>query len=281
MSIMVLDAEANRDVLRRKMPEIEDSCKVFGDAWYELLYRENVQFASCALESMVEKEFSDFTCAYVGAGEDLQNIDIAMRLNAMKYRTGQRDGYLIQVNVKQKEFCDHLNQNRMKHIVPSGMFSDLYRYDFITMAALERCAAAIHEVRNQERKKKNPEAEIKSWVSYCNNEYNRHSVYARTLSLKYKVDLIDLYYGSDYSVISQQKVWKIYEHMRWNVYTRTMGYRLAQKQTLDALGRLDRDTRQIAMIHGDLVPFENLPQEEQDKDGIVLTERIVAELKKL
>lgn len=281
LSIMVLDAEANRDVLRRKMPEIEDSCKVLGDAWYELRYRENVQFASCALESMVEKEFFDFTCAYVGAGEDLQNIDIAMRLNAMKYRTGQRDGYLIQVNVKQKEFCDHLNQDRMKHIVPSGMFSDLYRYDFITMAALERCAAAIHEVRNQERKKKNPEAEIKSWVSYCNNEYNRHSVYARTLSLKYKVELIDLYYGSDYSVISQQRVWKVYEHMRWNVYTRTMGYRLAQKQTLDALGRLDRDTRQIAMIHGDLVPFENLLKEEQDKDGIVLTERIVAELKKL
>ena len=134
---------------------------------------------------------------------------------------------------------------------------------------------------NQERKKNDPNSNIKSWVAYCNNEYNRHSVYARTLALKYKVDLIEQNYDSDYSLVSKDRTWKIYEHMRWNMYTRTMGYQVASKEMMDALGKLDRDARSIAMIHKDLILFEELSKEEQDKDGIVLTPEIVAELKKL
>ncbi len=281
LKVMVLDEDANRNVLRQKMPEIKDSCEVVGDAWYSLVYKENVQLDTCALEDMIEEEFTDFNWAYVGAGEDLTNIAIALRLNAIKCRAGQRDGYIIQANVVEKDFCKNFNTTMMSNIVPSGTFSDVYQYDFVTMSAIEKCSIAIHEVRNQARIRQNPEAKVQTWVAYCNSEYNRHSVYARTLSLKYKVDLIDLYYNSDYLLASKDKTWKIYEHMRWNVYTRTMGYRVATKKTLDTLGQLDKDTRNIAMVHVDLVPFEELSKEEQDKDGILLTPEIVAELKKL
>lgn len=180
--------------------------------------------------------------------------------------------------VESKEFLDNYNSAMMKNIVPSGMFAEIYHYDFVTMSAIEKCSAAIHAVRNQERKKNDPNSNIKSWVAYCNNEYNRHSVYARTLALKYKVDLIEQNYGADYSLVSKDRIWKIYEHMRWNMYTRTMGYQVASKEMMDALGKLDKDTRNIAMIHKDLILFEELPKEEQDKDGIVLTPEIVAEL---
>lgn len=281
LHVCVLDADANRNMLRQKMPEIQDSCKVVGDAWYSLEYKENVQMDTCVLENIVEEEFVDFNWAYVGTGDDLTNIGIALRLNAIKCRAGQKDKYIIQANVVEKGFCDNFNSAMMTNIIPGGAFGDVYRYDFVTMSAIEKCSIAIHEVRNQARKRQNPEAKVQSWVSYCNSEYNRHSVYARTLSLKYKVDLIDLHYNSDYKVASKHKTWKIYEHMRWNMYTRTMGYQVATKDALDAFGNLDKETRNMAMIHVDLVPFEELSKEEQDKDGILLTPEIVAELKKL
>ena len=95
------------------------------------------------------------------------------------------------------------------------------------------------------------------------------------------MDLIEQNYQSDYSLLRKDKNWKVYEHMRWNMYTRTMGYRVASGEMMDALGKLDKDIRNIAMIHTDLIPFEKLPKEEQDKDGILLTPEIVTELKKL
>ncbi len=281
LNITVLDAGASRNMLWQKIPEIKDSCKVVGDAWYSFAYKENISLDTSALETIVEEEFADFNWAYVGMGDDLKNINIAMRLNAIKYRAGQKKGYIIQADVSQKEIFENYNSEMLQNIVPSGDFSDLYHYDFVTMSAIETCSAAIHEVRNQGRIKNNPKASVKSWAAYCNNEYNRHSVFARTLALKYKVDLIDLYHNSDYNLVSKDKTWKIYEHMRWNMYTRTMGYRMAPETAFNAGGELDKKTRNIAMIHTDLIPFEDLSVDEQNKDGIVLTPEIVGELKKL
>ena len=56
---------------------------------------------------------------------------------------------------------------------------------------------------------------------------------------------------------------------------------MASREIMDALGKLDKDIRNIAMIHKDLILFEELSEEEQNKDGILLTPEIVAELKKL
>ena len=39
LNIMVLDAGANRELLWQKMPEVKDSCKVVGDAWYSIIYK--------------------------------------------------------------------------------------------------------------------------------------------------------------------------------------------------------------------------------------------------
>lgn len=281
LNIMVLDTGANRERLRQKMPEVKESCKVVGDAWYSIIYKENISLETLALETIVKEEFIDFNWAYVGMEEELENIGIAIRLNAVKYRAGKKNGYIIQVNAAGKHFGDNCNPAIMQNIVPGGMFADIYRYDFVTMSAIEKCSAAIHEVRNRERREKAPDSKIKSWVAYCSNEYNRHSVYARTLALKYKMDFIEQDYQSDYSLLSKDKNWKIYEHMRWNMYTRTMGYQTASEEMMDALGELDKNTENIAMIHKDLIRFEELPKEEQDKDGILLTPGILAELKKM
>ncbi len=106
-------------------------------------------------------------------------------------------------------------------------------------------------------------------------------MYARTLAFRYKMQLIEKYYDADYSITAKDNVWKIYEHMRWNVYTRTQGYVLADKELLDASGELDKKTRTVARVHNDLVDYEELTKEEQDKDALVLSPEIVAILQSI
>ena len=139
------------------------------------------------------------------------------------------------------------------------------------MSAIEKATVAIHNVRYPNG--------VKPWYVYCNDEYNRHSVYARTLSFKHKVRIIDEYYNSDYSVTRKDDEWKIYEHMRWNMYTRTMGYVLADEALLDEDGKLDKDLRLRAKVHSDLIPFEELSEENKMKDSLILTPEIVEILK--
>ena len=148
----------------------------------------------------------------------------------------------------------------------SGSLKEVYSYPAITMSDIEAASEKIHYVRYP--------AGDRSWEAYCCNEYNRHSVYARTLSFKYKVMMIDKFYHSDFSVTQNDRRWKIYEHMRWNMYTRTQGYIAADRSFL-LNGKLDRKTKDAARIHADLVPYDLLPEEEQDKDSLELNEEII------
>ena len=72
--------------------------------------------------------------------------------------------------------------------------------------------------------------------------------------------------------------------MRWNMYTRTLGYRMSSEAFLKDKGKEDKETkclkldkkdRDLALVHDDLVEFEQLPYEVQVKDAIVLDEEIV------
>ena len=69
--------------------------------------------------------------------------------------------------------------------------------------------------------------------------------------------------------------------MRWNVYTRTLGYVLADRALLDADGNLDNELRGAAKVHNDLVDYAMLSKAEQDKDALQLTPEIVAILKSI
>ena len=62
--------------------------------------------------------------------------------------------------------------------------------------------------------------------------------------------------------------------MRWNMYMRSLGYILSDKTSVD-YGSLKGNDRLIAQVHNCLIPFEDLPQEEKDKDSIKLTEDVV------
>ena len=50
------------------------------------------------------------------------------------------------------------------------------------------------------------------------------------------------------------------EHRRWNAYMRTEGY-------IPSPGNDINDKRSLAKVHGNLVPFAELSQEDREKDG--------------
>lgn len=279
LTVMVLDESDGRKRLMAKLPEVYDECKTEGDAIYRLIYKENVDME--VLEA-VGNEYPDFTFAFVNAGNDLKNTGIAVRLNEMCLRKGRKAGYRIQVNIEDQKICRSWDSDITERMDFVGDIKTIYAHDFITMSDIEKGAIAIHEVRYPEGTDR-----YRSWVSYCNNEYNRHSVYARTLSFKHKVKIIhDMYDPNDelkgtekefdiYRVTKTNRIWKIYEHMRWNMYTRTRGFVLADKALLDEDGRVDKKTRSAARVHHDLIHYSKLPGEDQDKDALELTPEIV------
>ncbi len=289
LELMVLDEKAGRQSLRMKMPEVHDECDTKGDAVYKLIYKENVDFHSGDHLQIIEKEFMDFSFAFVNAGDDLLNASIGMNINMLCSRHNRSDQYRIQVNIVNEDLYKDWDMNLTEKLDFVGATNKVYDYGFITMSDIERGTIAIHKVRYPEGTDR-----YKSWISYCNNEYNRHSVYARTLSFKYKVNIIHDKYdpqnklkGTDkewdiYSVTGiDNSEWKVYEHMRWNMYTRTMGYILADKSQLDGKNELNPRKRAVAKIHNDLVLFDKLPPDEQKKDALKLTPEIVQILESL
>ena len=284
LTVMVLDDKAGRDALRTKMPEVYDELDKEGDAIYRLIYKENADLNSI---EMIKEEYPDFTFAFINVGEDLKNVNVAMRLNAMRVRHADGKGYKIQVNVTRQRICNDWNAEFKENLEFVGDLKMTYNYDFITMSDIEKGTIAIHEVRHPKG------AKYVSWTTYCNDEYNRHSVYARTLSFKYKVQLIhDLYDPEDelkgtekeweiYQITDTDRPWKIYEHMRWNMYTRTMGFVLADKKLLNAAGELEKRTRSVAKVHNDLIDYYDLSKEEQDKDALKLTPEIIQILREI
>lgn len=281
LHILVLEAGHHRGKLRQLMPEVHSSCQMPGDALYQLVYIEDVDLKSDEVEQIVSERFPQFTYAYVNAGDDLFNLKLAMRLNGLRFRLANAGDYDIQVNSLKLEPSEMWNSELLCNIRLTGSFKRTYDYNFITMSDIEKATREIHYVRQNDRKKSNPSYEIQSWEAYCNNEYNRHSVYARTLSFKYKVKLIDEYYDGDYEVTNKDRIWKIYEHMRWNMYTRTTGSQLPSEHYLEKNGIPKRNVRRIASLHEDLVHYYDLSKEEQDKDALRLTPEIVAALKEI
>lgn len=315
ITVMVLDGGKGKAVLNCKMPEIKLNEKVdkYGDAFYHIIYHEEVNFETDQFEEIIEGSYLDFTFAFINVEDDILNANLGMRLNALCYQknkdnvvfgeikknakeNGNNDEntdkienddiagntenrkYKIQVIIRNQEMCNKWDSDLTKHLEFVGDIKDTYNYSFITMSDIEKATIAIHYVRYPKENKKNP-----SWNSYCNNEYNRHSVYARTLSLKYKVKVIEerCPENPDYNLTATDEEWKIYEHMRWNVYTRTIGYRCAESDILNADGEVEKSVRFIAKVHHDLVTFDELKPKEQAKDGLKIDDKILEVLKSI
>lgn len=257
LNLTVLDSESGRKKLKQLMPEIENDGSGVGDAIYHIDYIENLDFDTDDLERTIIGTCPKFTFAFVNTGDDLISIQLALRIKALATRNGRGNkDYTLQVVIHNKAVWEKWDVNLCKGINPVGSLEEDYNYDFVTNSMIESGSEAIHKARHN----------TTEWSSYLNNEYNRHSVFARTLSYKYKIQIL----GNNYqlagskeelqwstkeeldeiwsSMTPEEKEWKMYEHMRWNMYTRTLGYSVDSAQLLNRY--IDKDRSLLYEIKG-------------------------------
>ena len=279
LTVMLLDSLDEREKLRIMMPDVLDECHVDGDAEYRFLYCGNTDYVSPMVEDRIAETLPGFTFAFVDIGNDLDNINMALRLHAWKLRHPESCNAKIQARVISREISEHLNQDTAGAVACVGHMDELYSYSFITMNAIEKASRQIHELRQAAKAAADSSYVPQSWEGYCRNDYNRQSVYARTIGIKYKLDVIDWYYHGEWAFIGNDPEWQKYEHMRWNMYTRTNGFRSPDADLLQSGGHMSRTFRNAARVHPDLVPFEMLPAAERDKDSIQLNEDIIVAIR--
>ena len=264
LHVALIDEEDHIGRIRKSIPELEFDVERTGDAFYHFRYERGIDFSTSQLDELVDEKYSDFTYVFVQAGDDIQSLDIAMRINAIGFRHKRNLSYRIQAFLFQMSTCDRWNPDLIPGIEPIGGLDWIYSYELITMSDIEKASIAIHKVRYSDKK---------PWAVYCNNEYNRHSVYARTLSFHYKVAILKKDYHSDFTVSGRSVTWRLFEHMRWDMYTRVTGYSKDSNQLLK--DNDDKKVRALARVHKDLILFDDLPQKEKDKDALKLTDEIV------
>lgn len=297
LKVTIFDNGEHLKKLQYLLPAIQFNSRYYrkGDAAYSLFYYENVDIDSPDLDERITEDCKDYTFAYVNVNDDLKNTALGIRLGELRRRTDAGDNFKILVNLSKLE-SGKWKADRISNISFSGAFNVIYSRSFITMSGIENASVEIHKLRQEERRAANETKgtnyEIQSWDEYCNSEYNRHSVYARTLAFLYKMRLIKEFYSGDYSLTTTVD-WMISEHMRWDMYTRTLGYRDVDeesKKILDKMlsGAVPSDIRKITKefrsktgVHEDLVPYDQLSKEVQDTDALTLTPNIISILEKV
>ncbi|MBO4415888.1 MAG: hypothetical protein J5824_07910 [Lachnospiraceae bacterium] len=271
LSVMVIENKAHWDTVTNRIPGIYDF-RERKDNPIDIHYYEDVDFSTSKFEDYIDGCLKDFNYAFVNAGDDLLNLNLAMRLKAYCIRNERLGKAKIQVNVEDNSICRHWSKEGMEGLETVGDIGEVYNYSDI---ALPNLVAVMTDVGNAQRGTKDY-----GTYFFCLPEYNRYSTLARILSLRYKIRVIDKYYDSDYSLTSASGLWKKYEHFRWEMFVRTLGYVKADPKLMSDDEERNAKIRRTAKVHPSLIDYDELSREEQDKDGIELTERIVKILRR-
>ena len=283
LKITVLDNASEKASLKQKIPEIKDSNNTLGESIYSVKYIENINYSSLAFEEAIKNNCPQFSFAFVCTDSEITNINLGLRINTLRYRENNGKDYAIQICVDNTHIIENWTSEIRRNIQLVGGIENIYNYNFITMSNIERASQAIHEIRQEDKKRvaenQNKEYQVVSWTDYSNDEFKRHSVFARTLSLKYKIQTMRKM-GLELNVAQTDTEWKTYEHMRWNMYTRTMGYINSSNTTVE-FADLNENEKMITKIHSCLVPFNELTPETQEKDSIIITEDIAKVFEKI
>ena len=93
------------------------------------------------------------------------------------------------------------------------------------------------------------------------------------------MQVVDEEFQGDYTVVSLCPTWLSYEHMRWDMYTRVVGYDPDTYGLLTRENKFDKKIRNIAKVHQDIKNFDELELDVRLQDGLELTDEIVKKLK--
>lgn len=278
----VFDGASNaEDRFRAICPELVDKQigadePILGEAYYRIKFYNGVDVNAASFMQQIEAIEEHITLAFVTLGEDRNNIDAALKLRRIFGKMYGNDVPLILTAVYSSDKTRYLNGG---HTLV-GDKGDDYRIRFIGDTASRYSLANIQQTRLESM----GEACHMQWsviygadnnvweankVLYDYVEYNHVTSMAQALYLIAREHVID-----EMSQKPTAETLAIYEHMRWNAFMRSLGYRVVPTAT-DVNGKVKAYKNNLTRVHSSLVPFDKLPEGEQAKDDRTL-EEIVA-----
>lgn len=265
LEICTIDSGQYIDKFTNCYPEIKMEMDEPGVALYKIEMYENVDYQSKEFTNIINTQ-SDFTFAFLNGSDMSTNSNLVDVLSTIRARNKSGDNFNIHMkNDVASIFADILTYP-WNHVTEVGTISEVYSFEFLTNSSIEKAARLVHEERQLHKEKKT------SWKSYCKDEYRRNSVFARVLSLRYKLTIIKSSYKEEYSLLSTYE-WKKSEHMRWNVYTWLLGFVRGDVSVSES-----ESEKKIAKVHADLIAFDDLELETQNNDAIDVNDNIVQQL---
>lgn len=221
-----------------------------GEAKYTISIHSDIDVDTSMFDSIIEN-LPRTTYVFVALGNDEKNISTAVKLRAIFERLKYNP--VIQAVVYNSEKKDALKDIKNFKGTP-------YSIDFIGDMKSSYSEEVIldSDVEEEALKRHMKWGDEKEFWQY---DYNYKSSIASAIHRKMKILCGIPGIEKDPKDRTEKELWnlRILEHCRWNAYMRSEGY--CYGGTVEKSGRND-----LAKIHNCLVPFDELPLREQEKD---------------
>ena len=259
LTINVFDKRTNlSSIIESEAPELIKliGCKAKGEAQYDIIFHDGIDILSTEFYSEINK-VANTTMAFVLLGDDELNIRSAIRLRELFGRLSL-DGkcklpgiYAAVTNYEKTDIINSIGglknfKEKPYDINFIGNIRTEYSQEVVEQTELEEKGLKCHL-----RWSKTVEDKAENLLLYNKFEYYRKSSMSEVLYSELRRSL-------GIELVHDQELVSDYEHRRWNAYMRTEGY--VYNKTRD----------DIAKTHPSLIVFDDLSQEEKDKDTEVL-----------
>nr|MBQ6242754.1 hypothetical protein [Lachnospiraceae bacterium] len=236
---------------------LDPSCNgvaVPGEAEYTITVHSGCDFESKEFMDRVA-ELTDATFAFVSLGSDEENIRMAAELRMQFERVHCRPVIRAVIyDPEEKEALEgaanHADPPQAYDIECVGSLPDSFSEKVILAPELDEAGLKIHSRYNPDR------------GEFWKYEYNYRSSVASALHnrLREELGMPGAGKNADDWTPEERRAVETVEHRRWNAYMRSEGYVYS--------GSPDKSSRNdLAKMHHNLVPFDELSEEDKRKDG--------------
>lgn len=233
-------------------PELmqNNGCRDEGDARYHITVHGGVDVEDGAFDALLQS-LPKTTYVFVALGQDELNIATAVKIRMLCERMGCSPVIqaVISNSDKKQALTGVVNFKGQSYAIDFiGDIQSSYTEKVILDSEVEEAALARHMKWGKEEE-------------FWQFDYNYKSSMASAIHRRMKEQCGIPGIEKAPSERTQEELWKIrkLEHSRWNAYMRSEGY--VYGGTTDRSGRND-----MAKKHNCLVPFDQLPLKEQEKD---------------
>ena len=260
LKIAAIDADPElKSRLLSDAPELfndkHNKVNIPGDAQYDIDIYSGIKNHTLEYDEIV-KSIKDCTMAFACTGQDESNIDAALNLRMLFERIGIHPVInAIISGDRAGMFQDATNfRGQPYDIRYMGDYKSSYSMNTIVNSGIEQKGLEIHKRYGKEED---------FWLY----EYNYRSSCASAIHLEAKIHcgIPGAGVEEDKLTPEEKETLQCLEHKRWNAWMRGEGYIFTENK--------DKVATSIGKMHFDITPFENLSQEEKEKDSLVNTKK--------